>query len=319
MAAGYSPSTPLADTDGVIYLYAIGSAFFYGLASVLQQHSASGEPSKDSMRLELLWLLIRQPIWLGGLGADVAAFLLQALALSRGPLTLVQPVLTVGLLFALILSSLWARRMLPAKEIVAALALVAGLAILVVVGSPTAGRDTAAARSWLIVGLTLAVIIATLFLLAKRADKRVKPVLLAVAGAMALAAGDSLIKSTVAAFNHAGLLGVVEGWYPYALAVVLVLGMVLVQSAFQAGPLELSLPAQTAVEPLVGSVAGIVLFSERIRLNLIAGLGEAVAIGLILAGIWVLGRSPTVVGGQNKATALRRERQAGRPSVTVDG
>lgn len=286
----------------MVYLYAVGSAFFYGLASVLQQHSASAEPAKDSMRVELLLLLIRNPIWLGGLGADIAAFSFQALALSHGPLTLVQPVLTVGLLFALVLSALWVRHMLPAKEILAALALVGGLAILVIASSPTEGRDTVVARSWVIVGASMAIGILVLFLVAKRAGKRLKPVVLAIAGATALAAGDSLIKSTVTAFNHGGALAVVGGWYVYALAGVLAVGMLLVQSAFQAGPLELSLPAQTAVEPFVSSVAGVVLFGERIRLGFLAGCAEAVAIALILVGIWVLGRSPTVVGRQKKRT-----------------
>lgn len=280
----------------MVYLLAIGSAFFYGLASVMQQRSASAQPAQDSMRLELLVRLVRNPVWIGGFGADIAAFALQALALSRGPLTLVQPILTVGLLFALVLSALWTQQRPAAKEMLAALALVGGLAILVVFGSPTQGRDTVAAQRWLIVGMSLGFSILALFLLAKKASKRVKPVLLAVAGAMTLAASDSLIKATMTTFSHHGLLGVLSGWYGYALAGVLALSMILIQSAFQAGPLELSLPAQTAVEPMVSSVAGIMLFSERIRLDPVAIGAEVVAVAFTLAGIWVIGHSPTIVG-----------------------
>jgi drug/metabolite transporter (DMT)-like permease len=284
----------------VVYLFAIGSAFFYGLASVMQQRSASSEPAQDSMRLELLVRLIRNPLWIGGFGADIAAFALQALALSHGPLTLVQPVLTVGLLFALLLSAAWTRQRPAAKEILAALALIGGLAILVVFGSPTQGRDTVAAQRWFLVGTSLGVSILALFLLAKKASKRVKPLLLAVAGAMTLAGSDSLIKSTVTVFDHHGIVGVLSGWYVYALAGVLALSMILIQSAFQAGPLELSLPAQTAVEPLVSSVAGVVLFSESIRLDPVAIVAEVVAIALTLVGIWVIGHSPTIVGHSAK-------------------
>ena len=296
------------DTAGMVYVFAVGSAFFYGLASVTQQRSASAEPSKDSMRLELLVALFRQPLWLAGLGADIAAFTLQALALSHGPLTLVQPVLTVGLLFALTVSALWDRHGLPAKEILAALALVGGLAILVIFGSPTQGGDTVAAQRWVIFGSSLGATVLALFLLAKKASKKVKPVLLAIAGATTLAASDSLIKSTVTVFNRHGIVEVVDGWYVYALAGVLAAGMVLIQSAFQAGPLELSLPAQTAVEPIVSSVAGVVLFSEAIRLDPLAIAAELVAVALTLVGIWVLGHSPTVTGrAKNKRKGVHAD------------
>ena len=303
----------------MVYLFALGSAFFYGLASVLQQHAASAEPAKQSMHIGLLLDLIRKPIWLAGLGADIAAFVLQALALNNGPLTLVQPVLTVGLLFALILAALWGRHLPPLKEVLAALALIGGLAILVIFGSPQAGRDAAPAHRWLVVGGSLGVVVVALFLFARMADKRVKPVLLAIAGAMTLAASDSLIKVTVTRFTHHGLVGVLTSWYPYALALVLATGMVLIQSAFQAGPLELSLPAQTATEPIVSSLAGVALFSEIFRTDPLAVAAEVVALVLALVGIWVLGRSPTVTGKKQAGQKQVGQKQAGQTPTARAG
>jgi hypothetical protein len=43
---------------------------------------------------------------------------------------------------------------------------------------------------------------------------------------------------------------------------------------------------------------GVILFSEHIRSDPTALAFEVVAAGFIVFGIWVLGRSPTVTGGQ---------------------
>src|SRR5437879_7750313 len=77
-------------------------------------------------------------------------------------------------------------------------------------------------------------------------------------------------------------------------------GLLLVQSAFQAGPLRLSLPALTAVEPVASSAVGVILFSEHIRSDPVALAYEALAAALVVFGIWVLGRSPTVTGSQSQ-------------------
>ena len=53
------------------------------------------------------------------------------------------------------------------------------------------------------------------------------------------------------------------GWQPYAVLVLGVTGLLLVQSAFEAGPLRMSLPALTAAQPLAGIVCGIGFLGDR--------------------------------------------------------
>ena len=284
-----------------VYVLGTGSAFFYGLASVLQHQAAVEAPDSESMRIGLLVRLAQRPMWALGALADVAALVLQALALSRAPLTLIQPLLTTGLLFALILHAARAHRWPPAREFLAAFALIAGLTLLVAFGSPTRGRSVVSFHRWVGAAGFLGLGVAVLVIWARKVRPRMRPVVLAVAGAVAFAASDALLKTTTAELTHHGLSmrGVVEvldGWSFYALIVVGALALLLVQSAFQAGPLELSLPTLTAVEPIAGSVVGVWLFHEAIRTDPIALTAEAAAAVMILFGIWVLGRSPNVVG-----------------------
>lgn len=280
----------------MVYAFSIAAAFCYGLAAVMQHRAAVTAPAVESMRLGLLVRLVRKPLWTAGIAADAVAFVLQAAALGRGPLTLVQPLLTVGLLFALVLAALWDRRRPSGREMLAALALIGGLGLLVAFGSPSLGHPIVSFHRWILAGGFVGAGVVVLVGAAQRAGPRAKPALLAVAAAMTFAASDALIKSTVFVLGTRGIVEVLDGWYLYALIGVALLGMLLVQSAFQAGRLELSLPALTAVEPIASSSVGVVLFAEHIRTDPVALVAEGVAVCLALFGIWVLGRSPAVVG-----------------------
>jgi drug/metabolite transporter (DMT)-like permease len=283
----------------MVYVLGVLSAFFYGLASVLQHREASAAPDAQSLRLGLLTHLLKRPMWAAGIAADAAAFVLQGSALSRGPLVLVQPLLTSGLLFALALSAVLARRRIASREWVACLALIAGLTLLLWAESPTEGQLVVPFHRWIIAAVLVAVTTLAMVAWARRTRRvRLKPVLLGISAAITFAMTNALLKSAVDVLSTKGIMELVDGWYLYALVGVGLVGLLLVQSAFQAGPLELSLPALTAVEPVASSAVGVILFSEHIRSDPVALAFETIAAAFIVFGIWVLGRSPTVTGGQ---------------------
>jgi len=279
----------------MVYILGVSSAFFYGLASVLQHKEASAAPQAQSLRIGLLAHLLKRPMWAAGIAADAAAFVLQGSALSRGPLVLVQPLLTAGLLFALALSAGLERRAIAPREWLACLALIAGLSLLLWAESPAEGQLVVPFHRWIVGGALVA---------RKTRPARMKPVLLGISAAITFAMTNALLKSAVDVLSTKGILEVLDGWYLYALIGVGMVGLLLVQSAFQAGPLRLSLPALTAVEPVASSAVGVILFSEHIRSDPVAFTYEALAAALVIFGIWVLGRSPTVTGGQGQDQGL---------------
>jgi drug/metabolite transporter (DMT)-like permease len=287
----------------VVYVLGIASALFYGLAAVMQHRVAALAPKSASLRLGLLAHLIRRPMWSAAIGADVIAFVLHALALGRGPLTLVEPLLTTGLLAALALSALWERHALTRREWIGAIALTVGLAVLLAAGSPAEGRLTVPFHRWFIGGGSAAGAVVVLVVWARRSRPQLKPVSLGLAAAITFAATDSLLKINIDVLQSDGIWEVATSWYAYVLVGSAIVGEVLVQSAFQAGPLSLSLPVLTTVEPIASSALGVILFAERLRtgpkelsLELAAGV-------LLLFGIWVLATSPTVTGGRPDKSA----------------
>jgi drug/metabolite transporter (DMT)-like permease len=283
----------------MVYVLGVASAFFYGLASVMQHKEAAEAPDSESLRLGLLAHLVKRPLWAAGIGADAAAFVLQGSALSRGPLVLVQPLLTAGLLFALALSAVAERRWIAPREWVACFALIGGLTLLLLAESPTEGQLVVPFHRWIIAAVLVGGTTLGMVVWARKTRRaRRKPVLLGISAAITFATTNALLKSAVDVLSTKGILELIDGWYLYALAGVGLLGLLLVQSAFQAGPLELSLPPLTAVEPIASSAVGVILFSEHIRSDPTALALEALAAVFIVFGIWVLGRSPTVTGGQ---------------------
>jgi drug/metabolite transporter (DMT)-like permease len=75
------------------------------------------------------------------------------------------------------------------------------------------------------------------------------------------------------------------------LVVVGVVGMVVAQSAFQSGALDLSLPTMTVTDPLSSIVIGATVFGERIASSPLALTVEVVSLAAMVVGVYVLARS----------------------------
>src|SRR3954447_4512855 len=113
-------------SGGLAVLGALGSALCFATSSVLQQRGAARAPRGTGLHLDLLRHLVTRPIWLAGMTAAAGTLALQAVALSKGQLALVQPLLVTGLLFALPLSMVLEGKRPSGREWTWAAVLVAG-------------------------------------------------------------------------------------------------------------------------------------------------------------------------------------------------
>src|SRR5438270_896334 len=96
------------------------------------------------------------------------------------------------------------------------------------------------------------------------------------------------------------LIGIAGDFFSFGLQAVAVLGAVVLQSAFQAGPLPASVPVMDAMEPAVAVCIGVFAFNESVDTS-VGGLAfQALGILLLLWGIVSLDRSPIVLELQAK-------------------
>ena len=105
---------------------------------------------------------------------------------------------------------------------------------------------------------------------------------------------DALTRQTLEVLQSRGIGGLFTTWAPYALVGAGAIGIWLMQSAFSAGPIQLSLPAISAGEPLVGIMLGVVVFGDRIQ---VAPVQLGIKVGgivALVAGVILVARAPAL-------------------------
>lgn len=258
-------------------------ALCYAASSVLEQREAVAAPHHTAMRLGLLTHLLRRPLWLAGNVVGLLGYGFQFLALRRGSLALVQPLLVSGLLFALVGGALSEHRRLTRREWVSTTLVAAGLSLFLVAARPGPGHPRASTAGWLALAALTALAVGVLGLLGHR-SRRGRPLYFGAGAGILLGVTAALTERTAHLLNR-GLPLLLGDWAPYALLVVGAGGLLLTQSAFQAGELKWSLPALTVLEPLVAILIGQALFGEHIAARGLAPLGEAVGLAMMVAGV----------------------------------
>ncbi|MES9522641.1 DMT family transporter [Streptomyces capoamus] len=281
----------------LVLLLAVSAACCLGFGFVLQQDAAQKAPLGDFLSFRLLLDLVRVPRWLGGLGLMVAGMVLGAIALGRGEISLVEPLLATNLLFALALSRYRTGQALGRQGWAGLLLLAGGVSAFILAGEPRGGTAvTDPLRHWLIIGAVTGAALA-LTAYAKRSRLSWGPVLLALAAGLLYGVQDALTRVSGIRFSDGGLTELFSGWQPYGVVACGVTGLVLVQSAFETAPLRMSLPALTAAEPLAGILCGVGFLGDRLRTDTGALAWEAAGLAAVVAGIVLLGLHPAMPCG----------------------
>jgi drug/metabolite transporter (DMT)-like permease len=274
-------------------LAALMAAGLFAVASALQ-HRSAGLVSGTGGPVELGRFVVataRHPFWLLGSVADVVGLALHAFALKEGPLTLVQPLLVTGVVFALPLRQLLERRRPGRAELLWAAALAIGLVVFLLAATPANGTTSAPDPIPTVVSAAaIAIGMAICAVVGWRTDGERSAATLGVGAGLAFAGTAGLLKQVMDELGH-GLGSVVTTWPLYVLLVVGAAGLVLNQLAFRAGPLRASLPAITTVDPIASLVIGVAVFDEHFRRTAVAITGETIGLAIVVAAVLALTRS----------------------------
>jgi drug/metabolite transporter (DMT)-like permease len=273
----------------MVVVFALGAAVLYALASVLQHRAASEVDAEHSLRPSLITRLAGRPVWLLGVGCDLAGYGCEAASLAVGSLAVAQPLIVLGLPVALMLASLTTHRPLSRRDHSAIAGVTLGVALFVFFGQASRGADQAPVGPWLIAGTVCGAGVAIALWLARR-----RPT--AAATFFAIATGivhgfTAVLTKTVASLVTSDGFGAAKHWETYALVIIGCGSMLLAQSAFQAGHLNASLPAITLLPPVVGVILGVALFHEQLATGPLFVLVDAIGVALAVTGVFTLARS----------------------------
>ncbi|WP_225636702.1 DMT family transporter [Streptomyces solaniscabiei] len=289
----------------LVLVLAVSAACCLGFGFVLQQNAAQRAPLGDFLSPRLLLDLVRVPRWLGGTGLMVAGMVMGAIALAGGEITLVEPLLATNLLFALALSRAQTRQPLGRQGWAGLALLAGGVSAFIVAGEPRGGSAvTDPVRHWVIFGVVLGLAL-LLTACAGRARLTWGPALLALAAGLVYGVQDALTRVSGQRFSAGGAAELLTGWQPYAVLVLGVTGLVLVQSAFETAPLRRSLPALTAAQPLAGIACGVGFLGDRLRTDAGALAWEAGGLAAVVTGIVLLGMHPAMPQGTGERGPAR--------------
>lgn len=273
-----------ASQQALAVCLALAGSAGYAIAAVTQQRAAGRLPSAAAFDPGILLRLARRRLWQLSLIAMAAGFVLQAAALDTGRLVLVEPVFPATLLFALLLAARLEGRWLRHAEWTAALATVAGLVAFLFAAWPSGGQRTAgvSALSGAVVGAAL--LAGLCHLIAGRFASHHRALVLGLVGGIGAGVTDALTKTVTYVVAHHGI-AVFADVRLYLLGAVGIISFTLQQNGFRAASLSASMPAYAVLEPVVGSILGIVIYDEDVGLGAWHIILEVLAVAVAIWGI----------------------------------
>ncbi len=275
-------------------LAALGAAVCFALAAVLQQESTQSVSEEKSLSFGLLTALLHRPKWLAGGAFLLSGFGLQALALSYGPVALVQPIVVTELAFAIPIGILRKHRRAGQREWAGILCVTGGIAIFLLAASPGSGIQEPEGVDWLLSLLPVGAVAAAAILAGSRRQGPKRAMFLGAAAGLSFGVLAVLTKALTHLLSS-DLLKAFTTWQVYLTIAVGITALVISQSAYQAGPLAYSMPFVGVLEPLVAVVIGDTVLGESVGQSPGQLAIELVAAVVACTGIVLLTTSDTVL------------------------
>ncbi len=284
-------------------LTALAAAFSFALGSALQQRVAGDSDPGEESHGSFFARIARRPSWLVGLLLSAVAFTLHAIALSRGDLALVQPVIVSGIVFAVVIRSALEHR-LPDRSTLSWLIVTwAGLALFLAVRPETADSAPENGLGAALVGAGVGLVLLAMATAARVQATQLRGALLAGAAGVLFGLVAGLVKLVLARFAD-GLTAVLASWPLWALVVTGLWAVLLNQRAYQATRLSVTTPVLNVAEVAVAITFGLLVLGEDPGQSPLVLAGELTGLALVIVGVFKL--------------ALREESSTSEPAPAVE-
>jgi drug/metabolite transporter (DMT)-like permease len=249
--------------DQVAALLAIVAAAAFALAATLWQRASVGTGVEGGNPKAFAKLLTNW-VWLAGLGAQMAGVVLQAAALDRGRVAIIQPLLVTTVIWAMPLGYFLTNQTITRRHIVGAAIVVAGLAVFGSVGDPAGGVDNAAGSAWLSAFLVLGMVCICLLIFGRRGGPAAQAGVYGATAGILYGVSATLMKPVVEQLHTDGLASVLEGWELWVMAVGGIAGFYVQQISLATGRLVTSVATVSVANPVVSVMLGVLVLQERL-------------------------------------------------------
>jgi drug/metabolite transporter (DMT)-like permease len=282
-------------TPGVLAAFA--ATILYNLSIVIQKMKAQ-EASASGIRL--IAALVTKPLWLFGIGLQTAGLAFHFFALTRAPVTVVQPVIAAGVVFVVIFAALLLGERPGRQELAGMLTAMSGVTVLLTTVGEPVGMQRVHARELSAAVVALAVVIAVLLAAAawrRFAKASAAAVCIGVAAGLAQGMSDAMNRLMGAWLSPAG------GWVPPpaiggaavgCLVAFGIVGLVVTQDALKSHRANTVVPCMLIAQLLVPVTMAVALYGQALPSGLVSQVVWSAALVLLVVGVVVLSTSAQV-------------------------
>ena len=261
-------------------LLAIVAAVFFALGTVLQQKGTLSTEASEGDPHFLLQILHR-PVWLAGAILMAAGWILQAMALDRASLMVVQSLTALSLVIALPLGALLTAQHIGRRELGGAMLTSLGIIFFIAAGQPQGGTNHPSSTSWWIACITIAVLVVALVVVGVRFSGAARALTFGAAAGLGFGLQAAVTKTFVTEVGS-GVLALLSGWSAWVLILSALTGFALQQSALKTGVLAPAMASANSVTLFTSVVLGITVYDEQISKGG-TGHSSSAYLGLIVA------------------------------------
>jgi drug/metabolite transporter (DMT)-like permease len=249
--------------DQVAALLAIVAAVSFALAATLWQRATMGSGVQGGNPKAFAKLLTNW-VWLVGLGAQIVGVVLQAAALDRGRVAIIQPLLVTTIIWAMPLGYFLTSQTITRRHIAGAAIIVAGLAIFASFGDPAGGVNDAPISAWLSAFLVLGVVCIGLLLFGRRGGLSLQAGIYGATAGILYGVSATLMKPVVEQLHTDGLVSVLQSWELWVMAIGGLGGFYVQQISLATGRLVTSVATVSVANPVVSVMLGVLVLQERL-------------------------------------------------------
>jgi hypothetical protein len=249
--------------DELAALLAVLAAVCFALAATLWQR-ATMAAGVEAGAPKAFASLLTNGVWLLGLVAQILGVVLQAAALDRGRVAIIQPLLVTTIIWAMPLGYLLTNQVIARRHILGAGLVVVGLAVFASVGDPAGGIDNAPTSDWIAAFLVIGAVCVGLLLFGQRGGLSAKAGVFGATAGILYGVSATLMKPVVEELHADGLGGVLESWELWIMAVTGIAGFYLQQISLATGRLVTSVATVSVANPVVSVLLGVLVLQERL-------------------------------------------------------
>lgn len=269
---------------------ALLAAVLFALGTVLQQKGTMSVESADDDPRFLIQILHR-PVWLAGAIFQASGWILQAMALDRAALLVVQSLTALSLVIALPIGMWLTSQHIGRREVTGAILTMLGIVFFLSAGQPQGGTSSPSAGTWWAACLITFALVGLLFGLGRRFTGAAKALTFGAAAGLGYGLQAAVTKTFVTEV-HSGAAGLLTSWSTYVLIVSALTGLYLQQSALKTGVLAPAMASSNSVTLFSSVILGIAVYDETLSKTGAPHSGAAaVGLAVAIAGIAFLAGS----------------------------